>query len=227
MTTTTLLALLIVWIAAIVSPGPDLVQIIRVGSRSRSDGIGAAVGIMIGNSIWICASLMGLSALISTTPAILSALQLIGGGYLIWMGAGAIRSWWDHRIRQVAPAVALSIDHSAETSGNGSPIGLWPAVRVGIATNLSNPKAVLFFGSVFAQFIGTDMGFGWSAFIALFLIITGVVWFVGFAALVRTFAARIIRNGATIDLITGVIFVALGMFMVWQGVVGIGGWILG
>ena len=39
--------------------------------------------------------------------------------------------------------------------------------------------------------------------------------------------ARITRNAAVIDLFTGVIFIALGMVMVWQGVVGIGSWILG
>lgn len=231
MTTATLFALLIVWIAAIVSPGPDLVQIIRLGSRSRSDGIWAALGIMVGNSIWICASLLGLSVLISTTPVVLSALQLIGGAYLTWMGIGAVRSWWRQRnhARQVARAVERVMEGAGVGTGPGavSLLGAWPALRVGVATNLSNPKAVLFFGSVFAQFITPDMGLGWSVFLAVFLIITGLLWFVGFAVLVRTFATAVTRNGAVIDLITGVIFIALGMFMVWQGVVGIGGWILG
>lgn len=231
MTTATLFALLIVWIAAIVSPGPDLVQIIRLGSRSRSDGIWAALGIMVGNAIWICASLLGLSVLISTTPLVLWILQLVGGAYLTWMGIGAVRSWRKQRVHaeQVARAVERVMDGAgvdAEPGMVGS-LGAWPSLRTGIATNLSNPKAVLFFGSVFAQFITPDMGLGWSVFLVLFLIITGVLWFVGFAVLVRTFATAVTRNGAVIDLITGVIFIALGMFMVWQGVVGIGGWILG
>ncbi|GAB3593420.1 Threonine efflux protein [Corynebacterium faecale] len=225
MTTATLFALLIVWIAAIVSPGPDLVQIIRLGSRSRGDGIWAALGIMVGNTIWICASLLGLSVLISTTPLVLWILQLIGGAYLTWMGIGAVRSWWKQRVH--TQQVARAVERVMEGPGVAGSIGAWPALRTGIATNLSNPKAVLFFGSVFAQFITPDMSLGWSVFLALFLIITGVLWFVGFAVLVRTFATVVTRNGAVIDLITGVIFIALGMFMVWQGVVGIGGWILG
>lgn len=227
MTTATLLALLLVWIAAIVSPGPDLVQIIRLGSRSRSDGIWTALGIMAGNTIWISASLLGLAALLSATPAILKVLQLVGGGYLIWMGFGAVRSWWIQRQRQESHAEARAVDRAITALEGGQSIGVWRALRTGIATNLSNPKAVLFFGSVFAQFIKPDMGSGWGIFIATFLIITGVLWFVGFAILVRTFAAKITRNGAVIDLITGVIFMALGMFMVWQGVMGIGNMILG
>lgn len=226
--TTTLPALLIVWIAAIISPGPDLVQIIRLGARSRSDGIWAAIGIMVGNTIWICASLFGLSVLISTTPAVLWLLQLIGGTYLIWMGIGAVRSWWGQRIpaRQAGQA-GETVERVLEGDGSDVALGTRRALRTGIATNLSNPKAVLFFGSVFAQFITPDMGVGWSVFLAVFLILTGLVWFVGFAVAVRSVATRITRNAAVIDLFTGVIFMALGMFMVWQGVMGIGSWILG
>lgn len=227
MTTATLLALLLVWIAAIVSPGPDLVQIIRLGSRSRSDGIWTALGIMVGNTIWISASLLGLSALLSATPTLLNILQFIGGGYLVWMGSGAVRSWWSQRQRQEASAEARSVGKAMAALEGGKSIGIWQALRSGIATNLANPKAVLFYGSVFAQFIKPDMGPGWTVFIASFLILTGVMWFVGFAILVRSFAAKITRNSAVIDLATGVIFIALGMFMVWQGVMGISNMILG
>lgn len=226
MTTVNLVALFIVWIAAITSPGPDLLQVIRQGSRSRKDGIWTAAGIVLGTTIWITASLFGLSALISATPALLFTLQVVGGTYLTWMGFGAIRSWWGQRASQQALSEARSVDRAMESLQDAEPIGVWPALRAGLATNLSNPKAVLFFGSVFAQFIRPDMGIGWSIFIAVFLIATGAAWFFIFAALVRTFAAKITRNGAVIDLVSGVIFMALGIFMVWQGAVGIGSQVL-
>ena len=54
-----MIALLGVWLAAIVSPGPDLFQIIRVGAKDRRDGVLCALGIMAGNTIWIVASLAG------------------------------------------------------------------------------------------------------------------------------------------------------------------------
>ncbi|BAU94513.1 threonine efflux protein [Corynebacterium suranareeae] len=226
MTTAQFLALFLVWIAAIASPGPDLFQIIRLGAKNRRDGILTAVGIMVGNSIWIIASLLGLSALISTYPAILNVLQIVGGGYLTWMGIGAVRSWWKQRSTQQSVADSTAVESALEAPSNPS-VGVWPAIRSGIATNLSNPKAVLFFGSVFAQFIRPDMGVGWSAFIGALLIVTGLLWFIGFAVLVRKLAASITRNGAIIDLITGVIFISLGMFMIFEGVVGIGGRVVG
>ena len=226
MTTAQFLALFLVWIAAIASPGPDLFQIIRLGAKNRRDGVLTAVGIMVGNSIWIIVSLLGLSALISTYPAILNLLQLVGGGYLTWMGIGAVRSWWTQRSTQQAAADSQAVENTLVTATAAS-VGVWPAIRSGIATNLSNPKAVLFFGSVFAQFVRPDMGIGWSIFIGVFLTLTGLLWFVGFAVLVRKLAAGITRNGAIIDLLTGVIFIGLGMFMIFEGVVGIGGRVVG
>lgn len=226
MTFSTLLTLIAVWIAAIASPGPDLVQIIRLGSRSRQAGIWTAAGIMVGNTIWITASLAGLSALINTTPEILSILQLAGGAVLVWMGYSGIRGGLATRHRRAtvvareAPTAggAVAGEKGASISGDMS---AWQALRTGIWTNLANPKAVLFFGAVFAQFIRPDMGIGASMLVALVLIVVGVAWFVGVALAVRGLAAKILANSAIIDIVAGVIFLALGGYMVVAGVAGL------
>ena len=196
-----MLGLIGIWLAAIISPGPDLFQIIRLGAKSRAAGVACALGIMIGNSIWIIASLLGLSALIQAAPQVLSVLQIIGGAYLLWMGIGAMRSTGVH-------VQARDVDASQ-------------ALRTGIATNLSNPKAVLFFGAVFAQFVRPDMGFAGMALIALTLILIGLAWFTGFALAVRWLAAPIERYGHYIDIGTGIIFVSLALWMLWEGVTGV------
>lgn len=206
---TTLASLLVVWFAAIASPGPDLVQIIRVGSRSRSAGLWCALGIMVGNTVWISASLLGLSALISTYPQILIALQLLGGSYLLWMGIGAVRSGWAaRRGARTAPRLA---------GGDAATLSRGQSLWLGVTTNLANPKAVLFFGAVFAQFIRPDMGVAWTAVIAVVLIATGLVWFLGFAVAVQRLAVGLVRNAALIDIATGVIFLGLAVFMLVEG----------
>lgn len=226
MTFSTLVTLIAVWIAAIASPGPDLVQIIRLGSRSRQAGIWAAVGIMVGNTIWITASLTGLSALINTTPDILNILQLAGGAVLVWMGYSGIRGGLAARrhsatvVVQDAPTASGAVAGEKRASISGE-VGTWQALRTGIWTNLANPKAVLFFGAVFAQFIRPDMGIGASVLVALVLIVVGVAWFVGVALAVRGLAARILANSAIIDIAAGVIFLALGGYMVVEGVAGL------
>ena len=88
------------------------------------------------------------------------------------------------------------------------------ALRLGVTTNLANPKALLFFGAVFAQFVRPDMGVGWAVAVGVLLVATGVAWFTGFALAVRAMAARIARNSVLIDIVTGLVFIALGVFMV-------------
>lgn len=214
-----LLSLLVVWLAAIISPGPDLVQIIRVGSRSRAAGIWCALGIMAGNTLWITGSLLGLSALVTRYPQVLTALQLLGGSYLLWMGIGAVRGGLAARV-----STATVPRQAASGITSDGPVPDLPparAFRLGVTTNLANPKAILFFGAVFAQFIRPDMSGGWAVLIAVVLILTGIAWFAGFALAVRAMAARIVRNSAVIDIVTGVIFIALAVFMLWEGVGGL------
>lgn len=224
MTFSSLTALLAVWIAAMVSPGPDLVQIIRLGARSRAAGFWAAVGIMTGNTIWIIASLAGLAALIGTYPQILTILQLAGGSYLIHLGISAVRGALAARrgaATAVPEAAGSPVGDGASLSGQPGPVVAW---RSGVATNLANPKAVLFFGAVFAQFIRPEMGWGVAVLIAVTMIFTGLVWFISFALAVRAMAARIVRNSVLIDLVTGVVFLGLGAFMAVEGVSGVLAW---
>ncbi|AWB83146.1 LysE family translocator [Corynebacterium liangguodongii] len=194
-----MLPLIGAWIAGIVSPGPDLFQIIRMGTKSRAAGVACALGIMVGNTVWIVASLVGLSALMQARPEILAALQIIGGAYLLWMGIGAIRSTGGAAPRATADATVAR------------------ALRAGILTNLSNPKAVLFFGAIFAQFVRPDMGSAAMLAIAVTLIAIGLAWFIGFALAVRQLAAPIERYGFVIDRVTGAIFVAIALWMLLEG----------
>jgi len=202
-------ALLGVWIAAIASPGPDVVQIIRVGSRDRVAGMACAAGIMVGNTAWILASLLGLSALAQAAPRVLAVLQVVGGAYLLYMGVGALRA---ARAAPVGAAVSAAPQLTPRR-----------AFGLGVATNLANPKALLFFAAVFAQFVSPGMGWQWMAAIAATLIVTGTAWFVGFAAAVRALARPIQRYGAVIDAVTGAIFAALAVWMLWEGLSALAG----
>lgn len=157
------LGLLGAWVLAIAVPGPDTVQLIRLGARSRRSAVFAALGICTGNVLWPVVTMLGLAALIAAFPWILTALYLFGGCFLIYMGQGAFRSGYaDWRARAVLPAVSFNDATRAPTADSEAkaavraPLGDFASWRLGLATNLSNPKALLFFGSVFAQFIPVE-----------------------------------------------------------------------
>lgn len=230
-----LVTLLGVWVAMIVAPGPDVVQIIRVAPRSTRAGIMCALGICTGIVVWLTASLAGLSALIAARPSLLGLLQLVGGGFLLWMAYGSIRSGLTQRRSALNSARSTSQDSAenavesagsfdeehieqAVSTGDVEDITAGRAYKLGMLTNLSNPKALVFFGAVFAQFIHPDMGLEWTVFIAILLTVVSVAWFSTFALIVRAAARFLTKYSAHLDIGSGLIFGALGCVMIYEGI---------
>lgn len=231
MTLAALVTLLGVWVAMIVAPGPDVVQVIRVAPRSTRAGIMCALGICTGIVVWLTASLAGLSALIAARPSLLGLLQLVGGGFLLWMAYGSIRSGLTQRRSALNSARSTSQDSAesagsfdeehieqAVSTGDVEDITAGRAYKLGMLTNLSNPKALVFFGAVFAQFIRPDMGLEWTVFIAIILTVVSVVWFSTFALIVRAAARFLTKYSAHLDIGSGLIFGALGCVMIYEGI---------
>ncbi len=218
------LGLLGAWVLAIAVPGPDTVQLLRLGARSRRSAVFAALGICTGNVLWPVVTMLGLAALIAAFPWILTALYLFGGCFLIYMGQGAFRSGYaDWRARAVLPAVFLRdatraprADSEAKASVR-APLGDFASWRLGLATNLSNPKALLFFGSVFAQFIPVEASLLDRLLVLVLMTAVGLMWFCGFALAVAAGAEKIQRINPFIEMVAGVLFVVLGAFLAFEG----------
>ncbi len=219
------LGLLGAWVLAIAVPGPDTVQLIRLGARSRRSAVFAALGICTGNVLWPVVTMLGLAALIAAFPWILTALYLFGGCFLIYMGQGAFRSGYaDWRARAALPAVSLDdatrapVTDGVSRGSAAAPLGDFASWRLGLATNLSNPKALLFFGSVFAQFIPVETSLLDRLLVLILMTIVGVAWFCGFALAVAAGAEKIQRINPFIEMVAGVLFVVLGAFLAFEGV---------
>ena len=94
----------------------------------------------------------------------------------------------------------------------------WLAYKLGVVTNLSNPKALVFFGAVFAQFIRPDMSLTWTVAVAVILLAMSVTWFLPLLSLCA--ASRwIAHHSAAIDIVSGLIFAVLGLVMAVEGVI--------
>ncbi|ARU45260.1 LysE family translocator [Corynebacterium silvaticum] len=213
-------ALFVVWICVLILPGPDLLlQVIRVGTKDRRAGIWCAIGIMMGSTIWIVASLMGLSTVFMAQPVLMRLVQIIGGCYIAWIGFSSLKSGiQEMRDHKHGPSPDMIVNSLQQDNGALTP---FHALKTGMATNLSNPKALVFFASVFAQFLHSDMSVAWTIFIAVFLITIGLCWFISFAVMVRVLAEKLLRNGLWLDMIAGTLFVIIAAVMVFEGITGI------
>ncbi|HGE8425915.1 TPA: threonine export protein RhtC [Serratia marcescens] len=199
------LTVALVHLIALMSPGPDFFFVSQTAaSRSRREAMMGVVGISLGIVVWAGVALMGLH-LILQKMAWLHQIIMVGGGiYLCWMGWQLLRS---ARAQQAAPAAEAQV--ALPKAGRSF-------IR-GFLTNLSNPKAVIYFGSVFSLFVGDSVGAGarWG----LFLLIVAET-FVWFSLVAVVFALPAMRRGYQrlakwIDGVAGVLFTGFGLHLIF------------
>lgn len=214
--------LLVTFAIAITMPGTDTFLLLRLGVRQRRAALLAACGIMVGNTIWTTASVLGLAALMRALPGTLPTLQVIGSGVLIWMGVQSIRGGIRARRHSrssttpdgTAPADAIPDRPSVEPSPAISDRPL----RLGMITNLSNPKALIFFAALFSQFLPPSAGWFDRAAIVIVLTLVGLAWFLSFALLTssRLFQRWFGRATPYIDITAGAVFILVAGVILFE-----------
>ena len=182
-------------------PGPDTAYIIgRSIAQGRRAGIASAFGITLGSLCHTVAAALGLSAFLAASAFAFTAVKLIGGAYLIYLGVRMILS----RARELH---VPSQFRSRETMA---------AFRQGMITNLLNPKVALFFLAFLPQFIDPASPMKVPAFITLGLtfVTTGTIWCLILAWFASAFSQRL-RGSTTVANIlnrtVGSLFVFLGL----------------
>ncbi len=135
MTLSAFAAVAFLHLMAAVSPGPAVLMSARTGvTQGLRTGFFLAMGIGLGGVIWAAAALFGLALIFEAAPALLWALKILGGLYLIFMAWGM---WRD-------------ADLPLDTGAAGRvPRTAVSAFRLGIFTQLANPKPAVLFSAIF------------------------------------------------------------------------------
>ena len=192
----------LIHLVALVSPGPDFVVACRNSLLySRTIGIYTAVGFGLGICVHISYAVFGLSWLIANNELIFTVIQYLGAFYLMLIGIQSLRSF-QSQIGQ-EPATA---------SRRISP---FRAVRIGFITNVLNPKATLFFLSLFSTMLNPTVGELTLVVIALLLVVTTILWFSLVALLIShpRFTSSLKRYEKTIHQFFGVLLIAIGVII--------------
>jgi threonine/homoserine/homoserine lactone efflux protein len=127
----------------VLTPGPDWAYVLAVGLRDRMV-LPAVAGLAAGYAGLTVLVAAGLAVVITTRPGALTAVTLIGGAYLIWLGVSVLS-----RRTGARPAEALPAGRPPRARAN-SPTRV--AAR-GAATSGLNPKGLLLFVAVLPQFV--------------------------------------------------------------------------
>ncbi len=122
------------------SPGPNMLAVASVSvSKGRRAGVATALGLALGGLVWATLTIMGAATAFELFPNAVLAFRLMGASYLIWLGVKYLRNAWTG---QGAVMQITQVDYSN-----------WTAFRTGFVVIMTNPKAVLYFSSVYAAFI--------------------------------------------------------------------------
>ena len=195
-------AFLVVALAAILSPGPDTLLIIRATLGGHGHGFAALLGVQIGLLGHLAAAVFGLSLLLLAAPLALKGVALAGALYLCWLGYRNIRAAADPNL-----------------GGNGGPgrAGATAVCRDAILTNLLNPKVILLFIALMPGFVAPERASipVQLALLGASIILLNIVWqgtLVLVAGRARRWLTRV-RVQRSIALTTGLVFIAFAGLM--------------
>ncbi len=193
------------------TPGPaTMVTVGHVLGGGLRAGIGPVAGIHAGNAVWYGLNALGLIALIAAAPHAYAVLRWVGIAYLLAMGA---RTWW-RAGQRLQPSVA-----SADTAVSAAPgLRFWNGAADGLAVQMSNPKALVFYAAFVPQFV--DPAGSIALQILLLALVTLVTESIGMGTY-ATLAAGANRFAVGRDWnrwlqrISGAIMVFVGVVMIW------------
>ncbi|MCT1635388.1 LysE family translocator [Corynebacterium pseudodiphtheriticum] len=204
-------SLLALNLAGAASPGPDMILIMRLATRSRTHALAAALGIQLGVVMWTSLTVFGAAAILTAYPSVLAFVQLIGGIALIWMGRNMAMAGW--RDRSTKP-----VDLADAALRLGS---LKSAFKTGWLTNIANPKIVLFLAAIVAPLLPQSPSIGLSIAVIAALTLSAFLLFVVVAFFLSTKAVRrrVLAAGPWIDIASGVLFMVIGGSLAINGLV--------
>ncbi|MBO8197671.1 LysE family translocator [Streptomyces smyrnaeus] len=180
-------------------PGADWAYAITSGLRDRSV-VPAVGGLMLGYVGLTAVVVAGVAAVVARTPGVLTALTMLGAGYLVWLGATTFAG-----AKDAGPP-------RAEEGAAAGP-GARSRVLKGAGVSGLNPKALLLYVALLPQF--ADQHGHWPLAVQIGLLgllhmcIAGAVY-LGVGSLARTVLRARPTAARVITRLSGVAMILLG-----------------
>jgi RhtB (resistance to homoserine/threonine) family protein len=153
---------------AAASPGPDFVMVSQQTlSNGRKAGFLCSLGIALGLSVHILYSSFGLAAVIANSSTALWVIKILGGSYLIYLGIKGLR----------AKAASISSDDDCTETLPVEKHSAAKSIGIGFLCNALNPKAPIYFVSLFTLVLSPDMPLYQLAIYGAWMMLIQMGWF--------------------------------------------------
>jgi RhtB (resistance to homoserine/threonine) family protein len=195
------LTVALIHLLAVASPGPDFAVVVRESvTHGRKAGTWTALGVGSAIFLHVGYSLLGIGIIVSQSIVLFNALKWAAAAYLLYIGFKALRAR-----PSGATDETLKVE-SAERSAKSAYIS-------GFVTNGLNPKATLFFLSLFTVVINPHTPLLVQGGYGVYLALATAAWFCIVARLFSQARVRagFARMGHWFDRAMGGVLVALGV----------------
>ncbi|NOI15988.1 LysE family translocator [Vibrio hepatarius] len=209
-----LITLASVHFIALMSPGPDFALVVQNATRyGRQTGVYIALGLSFGILLHAILSLTGVSYLVHQQPTLFALVQIAGGSYLLYLGFGALKGTWQ-------TLSSKSIVSEQQSSPDLLLNNKRQAFSRGFATNILNPKALVFFISLMSTLVPASMSLTGKGIALVILWSLSLAWFsfLAWALSTERLQAKLKSLAVYIDGLCGLIFTVIGVSILWQSV---------
>lgn len=190
---------------AVASPGPDFAIVLKQSiQHGRRSALWTSVGVALAILLHVSYCLLGVAVLLVQSPSVFITLKYLAGAYLAYIGVQALRS---AKPATISSEGATKV-HNKERS--------WVAFRRGFFTNALNPKATLFFMSLFTLVINQSTPLIVQAGYGLYMALATYLWFSFLSLVLSKPAVRgfFQKSGYWFDRGIGVILILLAVRVV-------------
>lgn len=193
------------------SPGPDVLLIAKsAASTTRQNALKVIAGISAGIVVWVVLTLAGFTVLIDQFPWIQQVLMVLGGVFLAKMGwamlKGGVHSFKNR--------------HQTDDDTNGQ-VQAKNYFMLGLWTNLSNPKTLIYFSSVFSLALSSSASDYLKAQLAVIIPLQTFITFTLLMLLISQPKIKILyqRSGSYIDMMSGGLFLLFALWLWYEALI--------
>lgn len=193
------------------SPGPDILLIAKsAASTTRQNALKVIAGISAGIVVWVILTLVGFTVLIDQFPWIQQVLMVLGGVFLAKMGwamlKGGVHSFKNR--------------HQTDDDTNGQ-VQAKNYFMLGLWTNLSNPKTLIYFSSVFSLALSSSASDYLKAQLAIIIPLQTFITFTLLMLLISQPKIKILyqRSGSYIDMMSGGLFLLFALWLWYEALI--------
>ncbi|SHO50831.1 LysE family translocator [Desulfopila aestuarii] len=192
-----LAAVSVIWSVAAITPGPNFFITVHTAiGTNRKLSLFTVLGIVVGTLVWSVSGYFGISVLFKAAPMLYFSLKILGGLYLVYVG------------------FSLMIKKKNQTEMNvGKCYSVLSCFRLGLLTNLLNPKTAAFMTSLFAATIPSNASIELGVACVILVCSISAIWYAAVSVIFSFDIAKRLYDlqRQKIEKVAGAIFVGFGI----------------